>query len=60
MPSQYDVFRIQDGAPVWFTTADTLHEAKQHVNRAGCECIVMNSVTGEKIVVRPGSDGLPE
>lgn len=56
MSTRYDLFKMLDGAAVWFTTAESMHEAKQHVDRAGCECIVMDSVTGEKIVVMPGDD----
>jgi hypothetical protein len=48
---------MQDGEPVWYGAAEGLHDAKKQVDEAGCECLVFDQLTGEKIVLIPGQDG---
>jgi hypothetical protein len=56
MPARYDVFRMQDGNPVWLAAAESLHDAKKQVDEADCECLAFDQMTGEKTVVMPGQD----
>ena len=56
---RYDLFRLDALGPVWFATAETVHEAHAQISqRSDCpECLVLDSVTGEKIVVKAGQNG---
>jgi hypothetical protein len=61
MTQRYDLLKMIDGLPIWFAAAESLHEAKKLVDQERCACIVMDSVTSEKVVVKPDpeSDGNP-
>jgi hypothetical protein len=56
MSSRYDIFRMDGDLPLWFAVVESLQEAKKLADRVGCECMVMDSATGEKITVNPTSD----
>jgi hypothetical protein len=56
MSSRYDIFRMDGDGPLWFAAVDSLQEAKKRVDRIGCECVVLDSDTGEKITVKPAGD----
>ena len=51
---RYDLFRLDSSGPLWFGTAETMQEAHAKANQANSpECLVLDSETGEKIVVKP-------
>jgi hypothetical protein len=54
--SRYDLFRLDEAGPLWFGTAETMQEANaKAAQQTDCaECLVLDSVTGEKIVLKTG------
>ena len=55
--SRYDLFKVREGAPpLWFGTAETMEEAQRKVSQqSDCpECVLLDSETGERIVVKLG------
>jgi hypothetical protein len=58
---RYDLFRLDECGPLWFGTAETMRDV--HLKAAeltDCpECIVLDSVTGEKIVLKAASVRMP-
>jgi hypothetical protein len=52
---RYDLFRLDALGAVWFGTAETMQDAhKQASQQVGRpDCLVVDSETGEKIVVKP-------
>lgn len=51
---RYDLFRVDASGPIWIGTAETMLEAHVKASRANCsECLVLDSETGEKIVMKP-------
>jgi hypothetical protein len=53
---RYDLFRLDQSGPLWFGTAETMQEANaQAAQLIDCpECLVLDSVTGEKITLKAG------
>jgi hypothetical protein len=53
---RYDLFRLDGLGPAWFASAETMQDAHAKASQqADCsEYLVVDSVTGEKIVVKPG------
>jgi hypothetical protein len=53
---RYDLFRLDEAGPLWFGTAETMQDANaKAAQQTGCtECLVLDSVTGEKIVLKAG------
>jgi hypothetical protein len=64
--SRYDLFRLKEESAfrlkkesaVWIGTAETLQEANIRASElTDCrECLVLDSLTGEKTVVKTGQD----
>jgi hypothetical protein len=52
---RYDLFRLDEGSPLWMDTAETMQEAHEKVIQlTNCaECLVLDSLTGEKITLKP-------
>jgi hypothetical protein len=52
---RYDLFRLDDGSPLWIAAAETMADVQAQMGQlANCpECLVLDSLTGEKISVRP-------
>jgi hypothetical protein len=53
---RFDLFRIDEGGPLWFGTVETMPEANAKAAQLiDCtECLVRDSVTGEKTVLKTG------
>jgi hypothetical protein len=53
---RYDLFRLDEAGPLWFATAETMQEANaQAAQLSDCpECLVLDSITGEKITLKAG------
>jgi hypothetical protein len=54
--ARYDIFRLDAEGPLWFAAVENLQEVKKQVDGVGCDCIVFDSLTGEKTVVKLGQD----
>jgi hypothetical protein len=54
MSPRYDLFRIEDGAPIWIGSASTMHEVKMKVQQLAVESewILYDQLTGNKSVLR--------
>jgi hypothetical protein len=51
---RYELFRLDALGPIWFGTAETMQDAHAKASQANCpECLVLDNVIGEKIVVKP-------
>jgi hypothetical protein len=61
MTPRYDLFKIDDGSPVWFGAAETMRDVKVKVQQASIgsdiECVVLDQVTGHKSVFTPEQIG---
>jgi hypothetical protein len=55
MIPNYDLFKVTNGEPRWFSSAETLGEARQKVKLAdgNDEFVIFNQETQEKISVKP-------
>ena len=53
---RYDVFKIDEGSPIWVGTADTLDDARAKVSElSDCpECVILDRITGERVVIKAG------
>ena len=55
-----DIFRIDGDGPRWLQAAASLDEARAHISRlavgAPGEYLVMNQVTGRKVVIQASSE----
>jgi hypothetical protein len=53
---RYDLFRLDKDSSLWIGTAETMQEAYDAARKLeNCpECLVLDSVTGEKIVLKAG------
>jgi hypothetical protein len=52
---RYDLFRLDGSGAIWFGTAETMQDAHAKASQANCpECLVLDTETGEKILVKPG------
>jgi hypothetical protein len=53
---RYDLFRIDNNSPLWISTVETMQEANaKAAQMTDCpQCLVLDSVTGEKIPVKCG------
>jgi hypothetical protein len=55
MSTRYDLFRIDDGGPVWVGTAATMHEVKLKVQQlavaSDSEWLLYDQLTGNKSVL---------
>jgi hypothetical protein len=53
---RYDLFRLDESGPLWLGTAETMQDAHAKASQQkGCpKCLVLDSETGERIVVKPG------
>ena len=51
----YDLFKVTNGEPRWFSSAETLAEARQKVKLTdgNGEFVIFNQETQEKITVKP-------
>jgi len=56
---RYDLFRLDEGSPMWVSAAETMADVHAQMGQlADCpECLVLDSLTGEKISVKPGQNG---
>jgi hypothetical protein len=54
--SRYDLFKLDGDGPLWFGTAETMQDAHaKAVQLTDCaECLVLDSVTGEKFTIKAG------
>lgn len=54
--SRYELFRLDEEAPAWVGTAETLEDANVQASRLaeGPECLILDRETGHKIVIRAG------
>jgi hypothetical protein len=52
--TRYDLFRIDEAGPLWFGTAETMQDAHAKLAQlSDCpECLVLDSVTGERIKLK--------
>jgi hypothetical protein len=53
---RYDVFKMDDGSPIWVGTADALDDAHAKVSElSDCpECVILDRITGERVVIKAG------
>jgi hypothetical protein len=56
---RYDLFRLDEGSPLWIAAAETMADVHARMGQlVDCpECLVLDSLTGEKISVKPGQNG---
>jgi hypothetical protein len=57
MTPRYDLFKMDEGSPIWFGAAETMEAVKTQVQQArvdsNTEWIVLDQLTGDKKVVTP-------
>lgn len=57
MTPRYDLFKMDEGSPIWFAAVETLEDVKTQLQQAGVdsgtEWIVLDQLTGDKKVVTP-------
>jgi len=55
---RYDLFKMDEGSPIWFGAAETMEDVKTHMQQATAvdcktEWIVLDQLTGDKMSVTP-------
>jgi hypothetical protein len=57
MTPRYDLFKMDEGSPIWFGAAETMEDVKTQVQQARVDSnttwIVLDQLTGDKKVVTP-------
>jgi hypothetical protein len=56
MGLRYELFKIQEGTPIWVGCANTIQEIKAQVQQLGsdvAECLIFDQLTGHKSVFSP-------
>jgi hypothetical protein len=52
-----DIFRVENGAPLWVESAATVEDAKARVEelavRSPAEYLILDQTTGKKLVIKP-------
>jgi hypothetical protein len=58
MSERYDLFRLTKDSAIWFGTAETMQDANVRASEiTDCsECLVLDSETGEKAIVKTGRE----
>jgi hypothetical protein len=62
MTPRYDIFKLEDGAPIWTATADSAQEVRVRISLLRSdsvrECIVVDRATGNRSIVSCEQVGL--
>jgi hypothetical protein len=60
---RFDIFRTETEGVLWLESATTLESAKARVEqiagRSPGEYLLLNQVTGDKVIFRPGLSDIP-
>jgi hypothetical protein len=64
MTPRYDIFKLVDGAPIWFGTANSSQELRGRISilkrESVQECVVIDHVTGHRSVFNCNNVRRPE